>query len=395
VVLTTLGTARNDAAALQAKPKFLVVVDEAQTLKNPASAQSVAMRTVSARTARRIALSGTPVENSLFDLHALLDFVFPGCLGTAADFGSTLRRPGGQQKVQSQAAPFLLRRRKDDPRICSELPAKVEKRHLVELNADQRRLYRELHSLYAAGKLGSERLRFDFLSMQADLRRVCGHMASFERSKLVDLGLGEEFPADLFALAAPSAKSDHLLEILRAVFAAGEKVLVFCQLKGTVAILQALCAAQGLPSGRITGEDSVDERVAACDRFQTDAACNLLFLTMQAGGVGLTLTAATHVVHFDRCYNPAKEAQATDRAHRIGQRSVVTVHTIIAADTFEERLDNIIRAKLDLAKDYERVDATWFQDLSEDEIRSIYTFRGPEPPSKRRRVGERGAVDAE
>ena len=106
-------------------------------------------------------------------------------------------------------------------------------------------------------------------------------------------------------------------------------------------VFQALCAAQGLPSGRITGEDSVEERVAACDRFQTDAACNLLFLTMQAGGVGLTLTAATHVVHFDRCYNPAKEAQATDRLHRSGQKRAVCVHTITTLGTFEERLDEI------------------------------------------------------
>ena len=101
------------------------------------------------------------------------------------------------------------------------------------------------------------------------------------------------------------------------------------------------------------------------------------------------------MIHFDRCYNPAKEAQATDRAHRVGQRSVVTVHTIIAADTFEERLDEILSAKLDLARDYDRVDATWFQDLSEDEIRSIYAFRGHEPACKRRRVGDRAALDVE
>merc|ERR1719271_905178 len=133
------------------------------------------------------------------------------------------------------------------------------------------------------------------------------------------------------------------------VLANGEKALIFCQYIKTITLLRTFCERRKFRSLALTGEIDADERKKVCDRFQSDQTVSFLFLTIGVGGVGLTLTAATHVIHFDRCYNPAKEDQATDRAHRIGQRSVVTVHTIIAEGTFEERLDEIMRDKLALA----------------------------------------------
>jgi SNF2 family DNA or RNA helicase len=377
-----------------------------------------ALRQASEGVERRVALTGTPVENKLNDLRNIFDFILPTYFGaTEKDFALLLQSQNGRERVRNSAKPFMLRRRKHDPDICSELPAKVEKHHLVTMPQAQRDLHNLVQELYFSKRAElfarNEVVRWAMPYIH-DMRRVCGHPCTFSREKLDRTlpyvqpkrlesetlaeaeariqgildhearipGLknpGEHYPASAPVFAeneANSAKTEHLMKIVEEVQAIGEKALIFCQYISTIAFLRRLCDRRNFRSLTLTGEVEPDERKKVCDRFQTDQTVSLLFLTIGVGGVGLTLTAATHVIHFDRCYNPAKEDQATDRAHRIGQKSMVTVHILTCENTFEDRLSMIIDAKRDIAKDYERIDLNSILAYDDDQLRSLFACSG-------------------
>jgi SNF2 family DNA or RNA helicase len=382
---------------------------------------------------RRIALTGTPVENRLNDLRNIFDFILPTYFGTEREFAAMLQTKDdngtviGRERVRNCAKPFMLRRRKHDPNICAELPAKVEQFHHVTMTPAQRDLYKLVQMLYEQKRMELfERTARYSMPMLHDLRKICGHPCTFDRQKLDKASIlksrnsdseaseegqappppgienpGLHYPASAAVFAeneATSAKTERLMEILEEVLGNGEKALIFCQYVNTIAFLRRLCDRRNFRSLALTGEVEADERKRVCDRFQADQTESLLFLTIGVGGVGLTLTAATHVIHFDRCYNPAKEDQATDRAHRIGQKSMVTVHILTCEHTFEDKLSMIMDTKRGLARDYDTMDLNSILAYSDDQLRDLFSYSGNESvdqaqPGKRLKKEGQGSKD--
>ncbi|MDT3400606.1 SNF2-related protein, partial [Streptomyces sp. B1866] len=348
-VLTTYGTMRLDAARLAAAgPWGLVVADEAQHVKNPFSATARQLRAIGARA--RVALTGTPVENSLTDLWAILDWTTPGLLGTLGAFrrhyaravengagGGTAADAAAAARLSRLVRPFLLRRRKSDPGIVPELPPKTETDHLVALTAEQAGLYeavvRELLAQVAgAGGLARRGLVVKLLT---GLKQICNHPAQF---------LKEDAPR----VAGRSGKLDLLDELLDTLLAREESVLVFTQYVAMARLLQTHLAARGAPAQLLHGGTPVARREEMVRRFQSGEV-PVFLLSLKAAGTGLNLTRAGHVVHYDRWWNPAVEAQATDRAHRIGQTRPVQVHRLMAEGTVEERVAALLERKRRLA----------------------------------------------
>ncbi|MGW4438850.1 DEAD/DEAH box helicase [Streptomyces sp. NPDC004596] len=341
-VLTTYGTMRLDAERLAGVPWGMVVADEAQHVKNPYAATARALRSIDARA--RVALTGTPVENDLTELWAILDWTTPGLLGRLGDFRMRYARPvegGGDPAAAERLArlvrPFLLRRRKSDPGIAPELPPKTETDHPVALTHEQTGLYeafvREtLGQIADAGEMARRGLVVKLLT---GLKQICNHPAQF---------LKEEDPE----LAGRSGKLELLDELLDTILAEGSGVLVFTQYVRMAGLLERHLKARGVPSQLLHGGTPVAERETLVRRFQ-DGAVPVFLLSLKAAGTGLNLTRAEHVVHYDRWWNPAVEAQATDRAYRIGQTRPVQVHRLIAEGTVEDRIAEMLGRKRALA----------------------------------------------
>ncbi|QKW11303.1 DEAD/DEAH box helicase [Streptomyces sp. NA04227] len=342
VVLTTYGTMRLDAERLGATPWGLVVADEAQHVKNPYSATARALRGIPA--AARVALTGTPVENNLSELWAILDWTTPGLLGSLGAFRRQYAVPveGGADPVAAErlgrlVRPFLLRRRKSDPGIAPELPPKTETDRAVALTAEQAALYeavvREmLERISAADGIGRRGL---IVKLFTSLKQICNHPAQY---------LDESDPQ----LSGRSGKLELLDELLDTMTAEGAGVLVFTQYVRMARLIEARLAERGIGAQFLHGGTPVAEREAMVARFQAGTV-PVFLLSLKAAGTGLNLTRAEHVVHYDRWWNPAVEAQATDRAHRIGQTRSVQVHRLIAEGTVEDRIDAMLRTKQALA----------------------------------------------
>ncbi|MDQ2588008.1 DEAD/DEAH box helicase [Saccharothrix yanglingensis] len=341
-VLTTYTTMRLDADALAGHEWDLVVADEAQHVKNPASDTAKALRRIPARA--RVALTGTPVENSLSELWAVLDWTTPGLLGTLPRFRARWAKPVEVDRDADTAArlgrlvaPFLLRRRKTDPGIAPELPAKTETDHPVALTREQAALYeavvRELMAEIADSSGIARRGRV--VRLLTALKQVCNHPAQY---------LKEGSPV----LAGRSGKLELLDELLDTILAEGGSVLVFTQYVAMARLLERHLAARGTTTALLHGGTPVAAREDVVRRFQ-DGGVPVFLLSLKAAGTGLNLTRADHVVHYDRWWNPAVEDQATDRAHRIGQTRPVQVHRLVAEGTVEDRIAAMLRAKRDLA----------------------------------------------
>ena len=330
----------------------LVVLDEAQAIKNASSAQTQAVKRLRAES--RIALTGTPVENHLGDLWSLFDFCCPGLLGSAGEFRSFVKRlgkrpgPQGFAPLRRLIQPYLLRRLKTDPRIVPDLPAKTEMRSECGLSRRQAALYRQavddlrgqLRRFQDAGGGNDIRRRGVVLATTMRLKQICNHPAQF---------LGLEDAAAY--VAAESGKFLRLAELCEPIRSRQEKVLVFTQFQSLCEPLSRwLGEVFGRPGVVLHGGVPVGRRQSLVKRFQEDDGVPFFVISVKAGGTGLNLTAASHVIHFDRWWNPAVENQATDRAFRIGQKRNVIVHAFVCRGTLEERIDDMLRQKRDLAE---------------------------------------------
>jgi non-specific serine/threonine protein kinase len=370
LVITTYALAARDAEDLREIRWHRIVVDEAQAIKNAATRQAVAVRSLPAR--HRIAVTGTPVENRLADLWSIMEFANPGLLGPAATFKKRYAEPVERHGDEAVAArlrrltrPFILRRLKTDRSIIADLPEKLEMEVVCNLTAEQASLYRAvvddmLHKIEHSE--GIER-RGLVLATMTKLKQVCNHPAHLLR--------------DGSRLSGRSGKLARLEEILEEVFAAGERALLFTQYAEFGAMLRAhLSARFGREVAFLHGGVSKADRDAMVARFQSGApdAPPLFVLSLKAGGTGLTLTAANHVIHVDRWWNPAVEDQATDRAFRIGQRRDVQVRKFVCAGTLEEKISNLIRDKRDLAERIVGTGEHWLTELSTDELRDLLTL---------------------
>ncbi|MFF4327634.1 SNF2-related protein [Streptomyces sp. NPDC001591] len=374
-VLTTYGTMRASAGRLAAQSWGLVVADEAQHVKNPHSATAKALRTLPAPA--RVALTGTPVENNLSELWALLDWTTPGLLGPLTTFRARHARPvehqqeedGGNEAAVARLAalvrPFLLRRKKSDPGIAPELPPKTETDHPVSLTREQASLYQaavEEAMAVIEGSEGIER-RGMIMKLLGSLKQICNHPAQYLR---------EADPR----IPHRSGKLALLDELLDTILAEGGSVLVFTQYVTMARILERHLATRGIPSQLLHGGTPVPRREELVDRFQSGEV-PVFLLSLKAAGTGLNLTRAGHVIHYDRWWNPAVEEQATDRAYRIGQTQPVQVHRIIAEGTVEDRIAELLETKRALADAVLGSGEAALTELGDRELADLVSLRRP------------------
>ena len=369
VVLVTYGVVRRDRAVLAEVGWGLVVADEVQHAKNPLSRTARELRAIPA--AARVALTGTPVENRLTELWSILDWTTPGLLGPLERFRRSVavrveryRDADATERLARVVRPFLLRRRKSDPRIAPELPAKTETDRVVPLTPEQTTLYeavvRETLAKIASSE-GIER-RGLVLRLLTALKQICNHPAQY---------LHEAAP-----LPGRSGKLAALDELLDVILDEGEAALVFSQYVEMCRLIRAHLADRGVPTLFLHGRVPARRREELVARFQ-DGAAPVFLLSLKAGGVGLNLTRATHVVHYDRWWNPAVEDQATDRAYRIGQDRPVQVHRLVAEGTLEDRIAALLASKRDLAEAVVGAGEAWITELSDAELAELVSLQRP------------------
>ncbi len=366
--VTTYALLARDAAALAKVPWHRLVLDEAQAVKNAATRAAVAARTL--QTPRRLAVTGTPVENRLADLWALLDLVNPGLLGTANDFRTRFavpveKRGDEEAKVRLRALtqPFVLRRLKTDTSIITDLPRKLEMEVVCTLTREQAGLYQAVVDEMVdriAHTEGIER-RGLVLATMTKLKQICNAPAQYLR--------------DGSRVGGRSGKLERLEETLEEVLAADEKALLFTQYAEFGGMLRGhLSGRFGREVLFLHGGVKKADRDAMVERFQGPGGPPLFVLSLKAGGTGLTLTAANHVVHVDRWWNPAVEDQATDRAYRIGQTKQVQVRKLVCAGTLEEKIAAMIRDKRGLAASIVGDGEGWLTELSTSALRELFAL---------------------
>lgn len=374
LVLTSYGLLQRDSELLERIDWQGVVIDEAQAIKNPAAKQSQAARDLGRPGKKgrfRIALTGTPVENRVSELWALMDFLNPRVLGDEPFFRQRYRLPierygdmSSLRDLKARVGPFILRRLKTDKSIISDLPEKVELREWVGLSAEQRKLYTKTveESLDAIARAPLGQKHGQVLALLTKLKQICNHPALALKEQAVEAGF-----------ATRSAKLQRLEEILEEVIEAGDRALLFTQFAEWGQLLKVHLERrwrQEVPF--LYGNTSKSERQAMVDRFQEDPRGPQLFLlSLKAGGVGLNLTRASHVFHIDRWWNPAVENQATDRAYRIGQTNRVLVHKFITSGSVEERIDRMIQEKSKLAADIVGSGEDWLGGLEIGQLRDL------------------------
>ncbi len=368
-VLTTYGTMRLDTGRLGEVAWGMVVADEAQHVKNPYSATARQLRTIGAKA--RVALSGTPVENNLSELWAILDWTTPGLLGRLGTFRTRYAQaveggndPAAARRLAALVRPFLLRRHKSDPGIAPELPPKTETDRAVFLTAEQTGLYEAVvrETLATISEADGMERRGLVMTLLTALKQICNHPAQY---------LKEEQPR----IADRSGKLELLDELLDTILAEGASVLVFTQYVQMARLLERHLAARGVRTQFLHGGTPVAEREAMVNRFQ-DGEVPVFLLSLKAAGVGLNLTRAAHVVHYDRWWNPAVEAQATDRAYRIGQTQPVQVHRLIAEGTIEDRIADMLTRKRELADAVLGSGEAALTELSDAELADLVELRG-------------------
>ena len=354
-------------AALQAINWDAVILDEAQAIKNAETKQAREIKKITAKL--RIAMTGTPVENNLSNLWSLFDFLDKGLLGTVSEFAEFSRSinetPQGYKKLRNIVSPFILRRLKTDKSIISDLPDKIEQIDYVSLSKRQVVLYRrkveDVTKLMQSSSDMKDRFKRGgiILSSIMQLKQICNHPDQYTAQKDYE-------PSD-------SGKFEMLKAICETIYEKREKVLVFTQFREIINYLaeymEGIFHAKGLI---IHGGIKPDKRTEIVNAFNEEGSRNpFMILSLKAGGVGLNLTGANHVIHFDRWWNPAIENQATDRSFRIGQRKNVFVHKFVTKGTIEDRINDILEGKKSLADSIVNKDARWITEMSDDEILSM------------------------
>ncbi len=346
-----------------------IILDEAQNIKNPQTRQAQAARSLTADC--RIALTGTPVENNVGDLWSLMEFLNPGLLGSRTDFQRSFLIPvqvnrdtEAVARLKRLTGPFVLRRLKTDRSIITDLPEKIETKVYCPLTREQGSLYKAVVKEVEEALEESTGIQRKGLILAAlsKLKQVCNHPAQF---------LGDRSP-----LPGRSGKLKRLVEICEELLAVGEHALIFTQFAGMGELLQQhLVDAFGREALFLHGGVSRQERDRLVELFQKEQGPPFFVLSLKAGGTGLNLTGASHVFHFDRWWNPAVENQATDRAFRIGQVKNVQVHKFVCTGTIEERIDEMIERKLELAEQVVGSGEGWLTELSTQEIRDLMALR--------------------
>ncbi|KHF31901.1 hypothetical protein CM49_05882 [Paenibacillus sp. P1XP2] len=387
VVLTSYATATLDQELLQEMTWESLCLDEAQNIKNAQTKQSAAVRSFPAR--HRIALTGTPIENRLSELWSLYDFMNPGYLGSLKAFNVRFIQPIEKERDEQRTAqlqklvkPFMLRRKKKDPAIQLALPDKNEMKTYIHLTAEQGALYDQTVNdlMNRVQKLEGMARKGAILSALTQLKQICDHpvLLTGESRENADEDGGD---IDTPTLIGRSAKLERLLEMVKELREDGERCLIFTQYIGMGEMLQRVLGQElQEPVLYLHGGTSKTARDRMIEQFQSrtlpsEAQPNVFILSIKAGGVGLNLTAANHVFHFDRWWNPAVENQATDRAYRMGQTKDVQVHKFISIGTLEERIDEMLESKQQLSDNVISSTESWITELSTEALKELFTLR--------------------
>jgi len=365
ILLTTYGLARSDSAKLRKYDWLCIILDESQNIKNPSAAQTKAVKKLQAPV--RIAMSGTPVENRLSEYWSVFDFTNKGYLGGLKKFKETYAKPIELERDHRQierfrkiTAPFILRRLKTDKSIIQDLPDKIEQDMYCQLLPDQAALYQSvldntLEKVERSEGIGRSGL---ILKLITALKQVCNHPRQF-------LKKGAAGPER-------SGKAQQLMRLLQPLLDNGEKALIFTQYRQMGNLLAKMIQeAYGFEAPFLHGGCSRRDRDRMVEDFQNNRATHFMLLSLKAGGTGLNLTAANNVIHYDLWWNPAVEAQATDRAYRIGQQQNVMVHRFITEATFEEKINKLLKGKKELAKLTVSAGEKWIGELSNQELREL------------------------
>jgi SNF2 family DNA or RNA helicase len=368
LVITSFTLARKDSKLLAAIDWQRIVLDEAQNIKNPKAAQTKAILKLNAK--HRLALTGTPVENRLLDLWSIFNFLNPGYLGKQAQFRTSFEVPIQKQNDAIQAAtlkklvePFILRRMKTDKAIIKDLPDKVEQKLYCNLTKEQASLYeavvKDVTGQLDQAEEGIQRKGM-MLSALMKLKQICNHPRQFLQDE-------SDFTPER------SHKLSRLTEMISEAIAEEESLLVFTQFTELGEALEKyIRQTQHYNTYYIHGGTNRNKREQMIAEFQTpDTEPSVFILSLKAGGVGITLTKANHVFHFDRWWNPAVEDQATDRAFRIGQKKNVFVHKFVAIGTLEERIDEMIEDKKKLAGAIVGSDESWLTELDNEAFKKL------------------------
>jgi SNF2 family DNA or RNA helicase len=368
VVITTYQLAARDRKLLEKIDWNRIVLDEAQNIKNPQATQSRAVRALPS--SRRVALTGTPVENRLSELWSIMEFLNPGLLGTATAFRKTFAHPiereqdeDAAERLRRLTGPFVLRRLKTDRSIITDLPEKLEINMYCNLTREQASLYKAVvdDMLKRIEKAEGIQRKGLVLTTMLRLKQICNHPA--------------QFLADGSRLAGRSGKLERLDEVIDEVIADQERVLVFTQFAAMGTLLHDYLQSRlGADVAWLHGGVPKKKRDEMVERFQADDGPPVFLLSLKAGGTGLNLTAANHVVHFDRWWNPAVENQATDRAFRIGQKRNVQIRKFITVGTLEERIDQMIEQKKALAERIVGAGENWLTELSTSALRDVISL---------------------
>ncbi len=368
VILTTYAIMRIDVEELKKHQWGMVIVDEAQNIKNPDTAQTLAIKTLKADV--KVAMTGTPVENRLTELWSIFDFINQGYLGSLKEFQKSYAIPIERFKENSRAAklkmsvsPFVLRRLKTDKHVITDLPEKMVLNEYCYLSKPQAVLYEKTlnEMMEKISEFSGINRRGNIFKLITALKQICNHPYQFLKSG--------EMSREL------SGKMDKCISTIENILEHGEKTLIFTQYKEMGDILCKVIANEcNTEPLFFHGSLTVPQREELINRFQTDNDAKIMILSLKAGGTGLNLTSATNVIHYDLWWNPAVEDQATDRTYRIGQDKNVMVHRMITLGTFEEKIDEMLKAKKELADLAVYEGEKIITELSDDEIYEIFTL---------------------
>ena len=368
VILTTYAIMRIDVEELKKQSWGMVIVDEAQNIKNPDTAQTLAIKTLKADV--KVAMTGTPVENRLTELWSIFDFINQGYLGSLREFQKSYAIPIERFKENSRAAklkmsvsPFVLRRLKTDKHVISDLPEKMVLNEYCYLSKPQAVLYEKTlnEMMEKISSFSGINRRGNIFKLITALKQICNHPYQFLKSG----EMGREL----------SGKMDKCISTVQSILDNGEKTLIFTQYKEMGDILCKVIAEECSTEPLFFhGSLTVPQREELINRFQNEEDSKVMILSLKAGGTGLNLTSATNVIHYDLWWNPAVEDQATDRTYRIGQDKNVMVHRMITLGTFEEKIDEMLKAKKELADLAVYEGEKIITELSDEEIYEIFTL---------------------